>query len=130
MEEIKIIAQEYAALVEKYGYLQIHKDLPGDWKTSLTVDNMEALCRDAEWLAGIAQQFADKLRELQNALEPSFHANENEVLTIEEYMAQGFTREEAEDMKIYDTLWNKWVNSQATAYEIELMHYYQKKLDL
>lgn len=54
----------------------------------------------------------------------------NKVYTIEEYIAQGFTAEEAPKAQRHDILFNKWVNKVITEIEEEEMYSIIEELGL
>lgn len=129
MNEIQIIAHGYAELHERYSFLDIGKPLPADWADTLTMEKVAEMRREIEWLIDIAERFTDKLGELESALQP-YGYSENTVYTVEEYMAQGFTAEEAPRAQKHDILWNKWVNGEATPNEVAEMEAIAEALGL
>lgn len=129
MEEIKEIIAEYAKLHKDYGYLNMSNPMPSDWADTLTIQKVMDMRTNVAWLAEVAQKFVDKLDELEATLQP-YGYRENTVYSEAEYIAQGFTAEEALKAQRYDTLWNKWVNGEATPNEIAEMDNIQEELGL
>lgn len=130
MEKIIEIINEYNKLHEQYKHLGISEPMPEYW-ADLTAEEIRGMVSDAQWLAGVAQKFADKLSELEASITPAgTHYHENEVNTIDGYMAQGFSAEEASKAQMYDILWNKWVNGYATANEVAQMEAIAEELGL
>ncbi len=129
METIKNIVEEYEKLYKDYSYLGVFEEIPKDWRYSLTVESVAELRKSADWLVKVAEQFADKLNELENSLQP-LYGTENTVLTVAEYVAQGWTEEQAERLQVHNVLYNKYVNGQATPDEIETFELIAKELDL
>lgn len=130
MEEIMEIVNEYNKLHEQYQFLNISNPMPEHW-ADLTAEEIRGMVSDAQWLADVAQKFADKLSEMEAAITPvGTHYRENEVNTIDGYKAQGFTVEEAPKAQMYDILWNKWVNGYATANEVAQMEAIAEELGL
>lgn len=129
MEEIKEIIAEYAKLHKDYGYLNMSNPMPSDWADTLTIQKVMDMRANVAWLAEVAQKFVDKLDELEATLQP-YGYRENTVYSEAEYIAQGFTDEEAPKAQRYDTLWNKWVNGEATPNEIAEMDNIQEELGL
>lgn len=131
MEEIKEIITEYAKLHKDYGYLNMSSPMPSDWADTLTIKKVMDMKANIEWYAEVAQKFVDKLSELEATLQPhGYGYRENTVCSEAEYIAQGFTAEEAPKAQRYDTLWNKWVNGEATPNEIAEMDNIQEELGL
>lgn len=120
METIKEIVTEYEQLHKQYEHLGVSNELPDNW-ADLTAEQIAHLADDAEWLVGVVQQFADKLGELYAATRAPYGYSENTVYSEAEYIAQGFTAEEAPKAREYDILWNKWINTQATPNEVARM---------
>lgn len=120
MNEFQKIVNEYNELHNQYSYLSFSNPIPADWANTLTVEKVAEMRKEIEWLSDIAGQFADKLGELESALQP-YAYTENTVYTIGQYILQGFTSEEAPKARKYDILWNKWVNGKATPNDIAEM---------
>lgn len=129
MEEIKEIVEEYEKLHKLYEYMGIGEAMPKDWADTLTIEKIAQMRNDPDWVLTVAQKIVNKLDELEAAMQP-YGYHENTVNTIEEYMAQGFSAKEAPKAQRYDTLWNKWVNGQATPNEIAEMEAIAEELGL
>lgn len=54
----------------------------------------------------------------------------NTIYTIEEYMKQGFTEEEAMKMKRHDIIFNKYLDGEATDAEMEELYSIQRELNI
>lgn len=129
MNEIQAIFNEYTELCNQYGFFDIGKPFPANWADILTMEKVAEMRREIELFVDIAERFTDKLGELEGALQP-YGCHKNIVYTIGEYMAQGFTAEEAPRAQKHDILFNKWVNGKATPNEIAEMEAIAEALGL
>ena len=120
MERITDIINEYEKLHKSYEYMNISNPMPENWADTLTAENVADMRSNIAWLAEVAQQFVDKLDELEASLQP-YGYEEQEVYTIGQYMMDGFTAEEAVKVRQHDIIWNRWVNGMATPNEIAQM---------
>ena len=105
MERITDIINEYEKLHKSYEYMNISNPMPENWADTLTAENVANMRSNIAWLAEVAQQFVDKLDELEASLQPSGY-EEQEVYTIGQYMMDGFTAEEA--VKVRPALRVSW----------------------
>jgi hypothetical protein len=129
MEEIMEIISEYAKLHKDYEHMNISSPMPEDWADTLTIEKVADMRSGAEWLVSVAQQFVDKLDELEATLQPRGY-REQEVYTIGQYIMDGYTPDEAVKVRNHDIIWNRWVNGQATPNEIAQMDAIAEELGL
>lgn len=129
MEEIMEIISEYAKLHKDYEHMNISDPMPEDWADTLTIEKVADMRSGAEWLVSVAQQFVDKLDELEATLQPRGY-REQEVYTIGQYIMDGYTPDEAVKVRNHDIIWNRWVNGQATPNEIAQMEAIAEELGL
>lgn len=120
MEEMEIIVNRYAELYNKFNYLGVFPAMPENWR-EMTAEQILEFVEKAEWLVSVAQQFAETMRDLYDAVDAPYGAKRQTVYTLSEYIEQGFSEEEAPKAQRYDTLWNKRVKSLATANEVAEM---------
>lgn len=129
MEEIREIISEYAKLHKDYEHMNISDPMPEDWADTLTIEKVADMRSGAEWLVSVAQQFVDKLDELEATLQPRGY-REQEVYTIGQYIMDGYTPDKAVKVRNHDIIWNRWVNGQATPNEIAQMEAIAEELGL
>lgn len=129
MERIIEIINEYEKLQKSYEYMNISNPMPENWADTLTAEIVADMRSNIAWLAEIAQQFVDKLDELEASLQP-YGYEEQEVYTIGQYMMDGFTADEAVKVRQHDIIWNRWVNGMATPNEIAQMEAIVQELGL
>lgn len=120
MEELEIIVNRYTELYNKFNHLGVFPALPDNWR-DLTAEQIYELVDKAEWLVSVAQQFAETLGDLHYAVSAPYGFKRQTVYTVDEYIAQGYSKEEAPVVQRYDTLWNKRVEGLATANEVAEM---------
>jgi hypothetical protein len=129
MENIEILVKQYQGLLNELPTgLDILPKMPEDWATTLTgckvYEMRETVERMADTLVGLTNALYDLERNL------SVSSTKNTVETIGGYIAQGFTAEEAVQMREHDILFNKLVDGEITPAEKERMFAIVKDLDI